>query len=65
VYHSDHGPEDVKFFFKLAGRYGLAITGGTDFHGANKPGVALGSGYGNMAVPRLVLDFLRAQSVRS
>ncbi|MGE5645178.1 MAG: PHP domain-containing protein [Acidobacteriota bacterium] len=61
VYHSDHTPEDVEFFLKLAGRHGLAVTGGTDFHGDNKPGLALGTGYGNVAVPRVVLDFLRAQ----
>jgi predicted metal-dependent phosphoesterase TrpH len=64
VYHSDHAPEDVEFFTKLASRYGLSITGGTDFHGANKPGLALGTGYGNVAVPRLMLDFLRAEAVR-
>jgi predicted metal-dependent phosphoesterase TrpH len=64
VYHSDHGPADVAQFESLARRYGLAITGGTDFHGANKPGLALGTGYGNVAVPRRVLDDLREASVR-
>jgi predicted metal-dependent phosphoesterase TrpH len=65
VYHSDHGPDDAAFFLKLAGRHGLAITGGSDFHGGNKPGLALATGYGNVAVPRIVLDFLRAEAVRS
>lgn len=60
VYHSDHGPREVDLYLKVAGRFGLAITGGTDFHGANKPGLALGAGYGNVAVPRELLDFLRA-----
>jgi 3',5'-nucleoside bisphosphate phosphatase len=64
VYHSDHGPREVELYVELAGRYGLAITGGTDFHGANKPGLALGMGYGNVTVPREVLDFLRAAAVR-
>jgi predicted metal-dependent phosphoesterase TrpH len=59
VYHSDHGPEDVEYFLSLARRCGLAVTGGTDFHGDNKPGVALGTGYGNVSVPREVLDELR------
>jgi len=63
VYHSDHGPRDVDLYVKLAGRFGLAITGGTDFHGANKPGLELGVGYGNVAVPRELLDFLRAAAV--
>ena len=33
AYHSDHAPEDVSLCLQLAARYGLAITGGTDFHG--------------------------------
>lgn len=60
VYHSDHSPEDTELFLALARRYGLAVTGGTDFHGDNKPGLALGTGYGNVAVPRAVLDELRS-----
>jgi predicted metal-dependent phosphoesterase TrpH len=63
VHHSDHAPEDVAFFQGLAARHGLAVTGGTDFHGANKPGLELGTGYGNVAVPRQVLDDLRARLV--
>ena len=59
VYHSDHRKEDAEFFLRLARRYRLAVTGGTDFHGDNKPGLALGTGYGNVAVPRQVLDALR------
>jgi predicted metal-dependent phosphoesterase TrpH len=61
VYHSDHGPAEVEYFQSVARRHGLAITGGTDFHGATKPGLALGSGYGGVAVPRQVLDDLRAR----
>ncbi len=64
VYHSDHGRRDVELYMKLASRYELAITGGSDFHGGNKPGLELGVGYGNVAVPRELLDFLRAASVR-
>ena len=59
VYHSDHSRADTELFLSLANRYGLAVTGGTDFHGDNKPGLALGTGYGDVAVPRQVLDALR------
>ena len=59
AYHSDHQRADTEFFLALAQRYGMAVTGGTDFHGDNKPGLALGTGYGNVAVPRQVLDELR------
>ncbi len=59
VYHSDHSAQEVEFYLSLARRYSLAITGGTDFHGDNKPGLTLGAGYGNVEVPRRVLDELR------
>jgi predicted metal-dependent phosphoesterase TrpH len=59
VYHSDHRRADTEFFLLLARRHGLAVTGGTDFHGDNKPGLALGAGYGDVAVPRQVLEALR------
>jgi 3',5'-nucleoside bisphosphate phosphatase len=61
VYHSDHSAAQVREYLGLAQRYGLAVTGGTDFHGANKPGCEIGSGIsGNVEVPRAVLDTLRA-----
>ena len=60
VYHSDHEPGDEQVFLTLAQRYGLAITGGSDFHGAAKPRIRLGSGLdGNLNIPREVLDRLR------
>jgi len=33
VYHPDHRPEDVRVCMDLARRYGLLMTGGSDFHG--------------------------------
>lgn len=59
--HSDHEPSDVARYRALADRWGLAVTGGSDFHGDAKPGVELGMGRnGNVAVPRQVLDRLRS-----
>ncbi len=52
AYHSDHTPDDTKLYLDLAGRYGLRVTGGSDFHGAVKPNVSLGAGYnGNLRIP--------------
>jgi len=61
AYHSDHSPEETEYFVELARRYGLLVTGGSDFHGETvKPGVRLGSGYhGNLHVPPEVMDYLR------
>ncbi len=56
AYHSDHTPEETEFFLELARRYRLKITGGSDFHGELKPEARLGSGSGNLNIPREVVD---------
>jgi len=42
AYHSDHTPQQTRLYRNLARRFGLAVTGGSDFHGAVKPQVQLG-----------------------
>jgi hypothetical protein len=60
AYHSDHTPDDTKLYLGLASRYGLRVTGGSDFHGTVKPNVALGAGYnGNLQIPPDLLDRLK------
>jgi predicted metal-dependent phosphoesterase TrpH len=60
IYHSDHSPSDRAFYADLAERFGLAATGGSDFHGAAKPRIALGTGIeGNLSVPGSILAKLR------
>ena len=55
------GRADVARYLDMARRFDLAVTGGSDFHGANKPRIELGRGFeGNLNVPRSVLDRLRA-----
>ncbi len=61
VYHSDHSPQLVEQYLGLAERHALMITGGSDFHGAAKPGILLGSGRdGNLRIPYSLLENLRA-----
>lgn len=60
VYHSDHDAATTECDPSLARRYGLAVTGGSDFHGEVKPSVSLGVGEGSLAIPRDVLDRLRS-----
>ncbi len=60
VYHSDHDAADVAFYLGIAKKLGLAITGGSDFHGAAKPRIQLGTGIdGNLKIPKSLLDHLR------
>jgi len=42
----------------LARQYRLIVTGGSDFHGSNKPDIDLGSGRGSLNVPDDILDDL-------
>ena len=43
----------------LAKRHGLKITGGSDFHGSNKPGIEMGTGKGNLRIPYELWENLR------
>jgi predicted metal-dependent phosphoesterase TrpH len=65
VMHSDHGPAWVEKCAALADRYGLLKSGGSDFHGANKKDVHLGTACGRK-IPREFMDNLleRAADMR-
>ena len=43
VFYSDHTPEQIALYLKLARELNLLITGGSDYHGLNKPEITLGS----------------------
>jgi len=61
AYHSDHTPADTDLYLSLAKRYDLRVTGGSDFHGAVKPGVTLGRGCnGNLHIPDDLVEKLKA-----
>lgn len=47
---------DDEKLMKMAKNHGLFITGGSDFHGSNKPDIDLGVGKGNLRVPAEVLE---------
>jgi hypothetical protein len=63
VWHSEHRPAEQAFYETLAQSHGLQPTGGSDFHGSNKPSNALGTGIdGNICIPKARLDAMRASS---
>jgi 3',5'-nucleoside bisphosphate phosphatase len=63
AYHSDHSPRETDLYLELARRHGLRVTGGSDFHGAVKPDVDLGTGCeGNLKIPADLLQRLRASA---
>jgi predicted metal-dependent phosphoesterase TrpH len=60
AYHSEHTARDERLCVELADRYGLQISGGSDYHGRLKPEVALGRGKGGLRVRKHILDKLKA-----
>jgi 3',5'-nucleoside bisphosphate phosphatase len=62
AYHSDHQPQQTELYLDLAKKYGLLVTGGSDFHGAAKPGLMLGTGRGgNLHIPADLFDKLQGR----
>lgn len=61
VYHSSHTQEQVRICVSLADKYGLLLSGGSDYHGRNKANINLGTGLrGNVRVPLYVLEKMEA-----
>ncbi|MGN0275741.1 MAG: PHP domain-containing protein [Hominisplanchenecus sp.] len=61
--YSTHSHRQEAFLRTTAKRLGLAISGGSDFHGANKPDIHLGTGKGNLRIPDSVLTNLRKKNI--
>ena len=61
-YYSLHTPEQQAWLLSLAERRGLAVSGGSDYHGVRKPHIAVGSGTGDMRVPASILPALEARA---
>jgi hypothetical protein len=61
VYHSEHGPQDTALYKELAVEFQLIETGGSDFHGDNKPAIRLGTGKdGNLHLNYSLLEKMRS-----
>jgi predicted metal-dependent phosphoesterase TrpH len=56
-----YSPEETASAQSIAEEFGLLPSGGSDFHGENKPDIALGTGTGELRVPYRFLDKLKAR----
>lgn len=66
VYHSDHSREQTELYLSIAKRHHLLVTGGSDFHGATKPNLRLGTGYGDKpVVPDQLMEQLRTRALKT
>lgn len=59
AWHTEQDTADSRQCMAWAKEFGLGVSGGSDYHGANKPGVRLGTGSGRLCVPEQVADDLR------
>ncbi len=60
VYYSSHTSEQSRKLRELCRRLQLLPTGGSDFHGAKKPDIHMGTGYGGLRVSELLLKDILA-----
>ncbi len=61
VYYSTYDEATTALAESIAAEYGLLPSGGSDFHGENKPDIDLGSGRGSLAVPIKVHQMLKTR----
>ena len=54
-------PEQRALAHSLCREFGILPSGGSDFHGSNKPGISIGTGRGDLAVPARYLTALRSR----
>lgn len=58
-YYTDYTPDMNQRYRAMAKELGLTISGGTDYHGANKPHISIGKGRGDLEIPYSVLEGLK------
>ena len=61
AYYGDYAAAQQRSFTALAAKLGMAMSGGSDYHGRNKPAIRLGRGRGSLHVPDALLEGLEAR----
>lgn len=56
VFYPKFSAEETEMACALAREFGLFFSGGSDFHGENKPDIKLGTGRGELCVPYALLE---------
>ncbi len=60
VYYPEHSFFEIAQYKALAEKYGLVMTGGTDYHGIEKEDLDVGVGRGDMKLPYSIVEELKA-----
>ena len=61
--YSTHTKEETEYLISIAKKHNLKISGGSDFHGSNKPNIDLGTGCGNLYIPYEIFENLKTSEV--
>jgi len=64
AYYSEHSSSQTAHCLSLAEKLDLAVSGGTDFHGAPKPKISLARGRGSLDIPYAVLERLKERRAK-
>jgi predicted metal-dependent phosphoesterase TrpH len=64
AYYGEYNPAQQHYFLRLSEKMRMVVSGGSDYHGANKPGLKLGVGRGDLNVPDGLLADLEAAKSR-
>jgi hypothetical protein len=59
AYYSMNTSNETGIYLRMAIKYNLVVTGGTDYHGANKPEIEMGKGKGNMFLDYGIIEALK------
>ena len=62
VIYSTYSQDQTRYYQEMAEKYHLLPSGGSDFHGAHKPGIDLGVGQGRLKIPFELLEPLRKKA---
>ncbi len=60
AFYPEHSSYEIVYYKALAERYGLVVTGGTDYHGIEKESLDIGVGRGDMKLPYSIVEALKA-----
>ena len=64
VYHSSNNKLESMKLQEMAVRHPLLPTGGSDFHGGNKPDISIGTGRGGLRVSSLLLEDIKRERAK-
>jgi hypothetical protein len=64
VHYTNHTREEEKRYLNLARKLGLIVTGGSDYHGPDKPEYRIGRGVDYSTLPYSVFSELKEKYIQ-